>query len=83
MLPLYFISGIFIPPSTLPPWLQQHREGLPRSAPRSRAAATPSSRTSTGIGIVWSDLGALAIWAAIGLAVALRRFSWLPKAASA
>jgi hypothetical protein len=37
----------------------------------------------TGIGLVWSDLGALAIWAAIGLAVALTRFSWLPKTASA
>jgi len=36
----------------------------------------------TGIGIVWSDLGAMAIWAGIGVAVALRRFSWLPKAAT-
>ena len=37
---------------------------------------------TTGAGIVWSDVGVLALWGAIGLAVALRRFSWLPKAAS-
>jgi hypothetical protein len=30
---------------------------------------------------VWSDIGVLALWGVIGLAVALRRFSWLPKAA--
>ena len=31
-----------------------------------------TSPATTGIGIVWSDIGVLAIWAAIGLAVALR-----------
>ena len=36
-----------------------------------------------GAGIVWSDIGVLAIWAGIGVVVALPRFSWLPKAASA
>ena len=35
-----------------------------------------------GVGIVWSDIGVLLIWAAIGVAVALRRFSWLPKTAT-
>jgi hypothetical protein len=30
---------------------------------------------------VWSDIGVLALWGAIGLAFALWRFSWLPKAA--
>jgi len=35
-----------------------------------------------GVGIVWSDIGVLAIWAAIGLGVALVRFSWLPAAAT-
>jgi ABC-type multidrug transport system permease subunit len=36
-----------------------------------------------GVGIVWSDIGVLALWAAIGLGVALFRFSWLPSAATA
>ena len=30
MLPLYFISGIFIPNVNLPPWLQARRHGLSR-----------------------------------------------------
>jgi hypothetical protein len=38
--------------------------------------------TTTGTGIVWSDLGVLALWGAFGLVVALTRFSWLPKAAT-
>ncbi len=38
--------------------------------------------TVHGIGIVWSDLGVLALWALVGLAVALRRFSWTPATAS-
>jgi hypothetical protein len=35
-----------------------------------------------GVGIVWSDLGVLTIWAGIGVVFALLRFSWLPKAAT-
>ena len=34
MLPLYFISGVFIPNVNLPTWLQRRRQGLPRPAPR-------------------------------------------------
>jgi hypothetical protein len=36
-----------------------------------------------GAGIVWTDIGVLALWAAVGLTVALVRFSWLPQAAGA
>ena len=35
-----------------------------------------------GSGIVWSDLGVLALWGAAGLVVALVRFSWTPAAVS-
>jgi ABC-2 type transport system permease protein len=81
MLPLYFISGVFIPAVNLPSWLSHVAQVFPvqHLANGLHHAYDPSA---TGIGIVWSDLGVLAIWAAIGLAVALRRFSWLPKAAS-
>jgi ABC-2 type transport system permease protein len=82
MLPLYFISGIFIPAVTLPAWLRHIAEIFPvqHLADGLRHAYLPGT---TGIGIVWSDIGVLALWAAIGLAVALLRFSWLPKTASA
>jgi ABC-2 type transport system permease protein len=81
MLPLYFISGIFIPAVNLPPWLRHVAQVFPvqHLANGLHHAYDPAA---TGIGIVWSDIGVLAIWAVIGLVVALRRFSWLPKAAT-
>jgi ABC-2 type transport system permease protein len=81
MLPLYFISGIFIPNINLPPWLRHVASVFPvqHLAAGFRHAYVPGAH---GVGIVWSDIGVLAIWAVIGLAVALRLFSWLPKTAS-
>jgi len=81
MLPLYFISGIFIVPTQLPVWLRNVAKVFPvqHLAHGLQHAFQPGT---TGIGIVWSDLGVLGIWLAIGLGVALRRFSWLPKAAT-
>jgi ABC-2 type transport system permease protein len=81
MLPLYFISGIFIPAVTLPAWLRHVAEIFPvqHLADGLRNAYLPGT---TGIGLVWSDIAVLGLWAAIGLAVALTRFSWLPKAAA-
>jgi ABC-2 type transport system permease protein len=81
MLPLYFISGVFIATSVLPGWLHHVAEVFPveHLADGLHHAFSPGAH---GSGIVWSDIGVLGIWLAIGLAVALRRFSWLPKAAS-
>ena len=82
MLPLYFISGIFIPAVTLPPWLRHVAQVFPvqHLSDGLHHAFAPGA---TGIGIVWSDIAVLALWGAIGLVVALVRFSWLPKTASA
>jgi ABC-2 type transport system permease protein len=82
MLPLYFISGIFIPAVKLPPWLRHVAQVFP-VAHLSAGLRYAFSPGATGIGIVWSDIGVLALWGAIGLVVALVRFSWLPKTASA
>jgi ABC-2 type transport system permease protein len=81
MLPLYFISGVFIV-TKLPSWLHHVAEVFPvyHLANGLYNAYDPAGH---GVGIVWSDIGVLAIWAAIGLAVALTRFSWLPKTANA
>src|SRR5262249_46401544 len=78
MLPLYFISGIFIPAVNLPSWLQHVAEVFPvyHLANGLHHAFLP---TATRIGLVWRDLGVLALWAALGIVVALRRFSWLPR----
>src|SRR5581483_1373358 len=82
MLPLYFISGVFIPNVNLPSWLRHVAEVFPvqHLADGLHHAYDPTVR---GTGIVASDLLVLAVWAAAGLAVALRRFSWTPAAASA
>ncbi len=81
MLPLYFISGVFIPAVTLPNWLRHVAQVFPVQH-LSHGLHHAFAPATTGIGIVWSDLGVLALWGAIGLAVALFRFSWLPKAAT-
>ncbi len=81
MLPLYFISGVFIPNVNLPGWLRHVAEVFPvqHLADGLHHAYDPAA---TGAGIVWSDIGVLAVWAGIGLVVALRRFSWMPTAAT-
>jgi ABC-2 type transport system permease protein len=82
MLPLYFISGVFIPRVNLPPWLQHIADVFPvqHLADGLRHAFDPAAH---GSGIVWSDLGVLALWAGVGLVVALTRFTWTPVAATA
>jgi ABC-2 type transport system permease protein len=80
MLPLYFISGVFIPAVSLPTWLQDVARVFPvqHLADGLHHAFDP---TATGSGIVWRDIGVLCLWGAFGLVVALRRFSWVPVAA--
>ena len=82
MLPLYFISGVFIPNVNLPGWLRHVAKLFPvqHLADGLHHAYDP---TVHGIGIVWSDLGVLALWAAAGLVIALTRFVWTPVAATA
>jgi ABC-2 type transport system permease protein len=77
MLPLYFISGVFITNANLPAWLRDVAKVFPveHLASGLHHAFDPATH---GSGIVWSDIGVLVLWAAIGLAVALRRFSWMP-----
>jgi ABC-2 type transport system permease protein len=82
ILPLYFISGVFIPNINLPTWLRDTAKIFPvqHLASGLHQAFDP---TTTGSGIVWSDVGVLALWGLAGLTVALLRFSWTPAAASA
>jgi ABC-2 type transport system permease protein len=80
MLPLYFISGVFIPNVNLPTWLRDVAKAFPvqHLADGLHHAFDPAT---TGAGIVWSDLAVLAVWGAAGLALALVRFSWTPSTA--
>lgn len=77
MLPLYFISGVFVAVSNLPHWLVDVADVFPV---RHLAAAllTAYNPHTTGSGFAGVDLAIVAAWGLAGLVIALRRFSWLP-----
>ncbi len=78
MLPLYFISGVFVATSTLPGWLV-HVAGLFPVRHLAAALLSAYNPHTTGTGLAVGDLLIVAAWGAVGLAVALRRFTWLPR----
>jgi ABC-2 type transport system permease protein len=77
MLPLYFISGVFIATSALPRGLVDVAAVFPV---RHLAAAllVAYNPHTTGAGFAGWDLAVVALWGIGGLVVALRRFSWVP-----
>ena len=75
VLPLYFVSGVFVPIESLPHWLGTVASWLP-VAPMVKAATwayVPSGAAP------WGQLALLAGWGAVGLLVASRRFRWTPR----
>jgi ABC-2 type transport system permease protein len=77
-LPLYFISGIFLPSTLLPHWLLQVAGFFPVRH-FEHALLTAYSPFSAGSGFAARDLLVLAAWAAAGLFIAIRRFRWTPQ----
>jgi ABC-2 type transport system permease protein len=77
MLPLYFISGVFIAVSTLPRWLVDVADVFPVRHLAS-ALLTAYNPHTHGAGFSPADLLIVAAWGTTGLLIALRRFSWLP-----
>jgi ABC-2 type transport system permease protein len=78
LLPLYFISGVFVPTAVIPHWLSIIAGFFPvrHLADALRTAYSPFTH---GAGFAWADLAVVAAWGLAGLAVAVRRFSWLPR----
>jgi ABC-2 type transport system permease protein len=76
-LPLYFISGVFIPDANNPQWLRDIANVFPvrHLAQAELRAFDPGA---SGPAIAWSHLAVLAAWGIGGLLVALRRFRWAP-----
>jgi ABC-2 type transport system permease protein len=79
VLPLCFLSGVFIPILELPHWLINVGKIFPVHALADALLAAYNPHT-TGSGLRWGDLAVLAAWGAAGLIIAIRRFSWLPRA---
>jgi len=77
MLPLYFISGVFVAVTALPHWLVNIADLFPVRHLAAALLAAYNPHTS-GSGFSGADLLIVAAWGAGGLLVALRRFSWAP-----
>jgi len=78
MLPLYFISGVFVPVAGLPQWLNDIAKIFPVSH-LAAALLVAYNPYTTGAGFAWNDLAVLVLWGVGGLIVALRRFTWIPR----
>jgi ABC-2 type transport system permease protein len=78
VLPLYFISGVFVPFRQLPDALQHVAELLPVQ-PFVDALRIAFDPHTAGAGLAGSDLLKLAIWTAIGLVAAVKLFEWTPR----
>ena len=79
MLPLYFVSGIFIPAASIPHWLTIVADLFPVRHLQ-QALLKAFNPYTIGAGFAWRDLLIIAIWGAVGLLIAVRRFGWAPKA---
>jgi ABC-2 type transport system permease protein len=78
VMPLSFISGVFIATSELPGWLAGTGKVFPVEHLVAALLAAYNPHT-TGSGFRWGDLAVLAAWGAAGLIIAIRRFNWLPS----
>ena len=78
VLPLYFISGVFVPVSQLPKGLRQVADVLPVK-PFVDALSVAFDPRTTGAGIAAGDLAVLAAWGLVGLLIAVRFFVWTPR----
>jgi ABC-2 type transport system permease protein len=76
-LPLYFISGVFVPVTALPHWLADVGEIFPVRH-LANALLTAYNPHTTGLGFAGPDLLIVAAWGAAGLLIAIRKFRWLP-----
>jgi ABC-2 type transport system permease protein len=77
VLPLYFISGVFVPKDQLSKTLQDIASVFPVSH-LNNALFRAFDPATTGSGIAGTDLLVLAAWGVGGLIIALWRFSWSP-----
>jgi ABC-2 type transport system permease protein len=77
-LPLFFISGIFIPAEALPDWLVTVANVFPvkNLADALIAAFDPFA---TGSGFEAQELAIVAAWGIVGLFIAVRYFTWEPR----
>jgi ABC-2 type transport system permease protein len=78
ILPLLFISDVFIPLQDPPEWLDILGNLFPVKH-FSEAMQTAFNPHTTGSGFDWTHLAVVALWGLIGAVIAVRYFSWEPR----
>jgi ABC-2 type transport system permease protein len=79
LLPLYFLSGVFIPDDQLPSGVIHFADAFPirHFFEAFFAACVPVA--GGGSGFEWGNLAAVAAWGVAGLLLAVRCFRWTPR----
>lgn len=78
LLPIAFISDIFIPIEDPPGWMEFLGNFFPLK-PFAEAFRDPFNPTLTDVGIPWGDLAYMAVWGTVAVLIAIRFFRWEPK----
>jgi len=78
-LPLYFLSGVFIPSTNLPAWLNDLMSYLPVRPLGVALQAAFVPATNAGRRLDASALLVILIWGLAAVLFAMRRFSWGPR----
>jgi ABC-2 type transport system permease protein len=78
VLPLYFLSGVFIPESEIPSGVLHFADLFPVRH-FFEAFFTAWDPNTTGAGFEWGQLAIVAAWGIAGLLLALRFFRWEPR----
>jgi ABC-2 type transport system permease protein len=77
ILPLAFISDVFLPLESPPEWLRTLADVFPLR--HFAVAFGEPFAPHGGTHPAWGSLAVMGVWAAIGLLVAVRRFGWEPR----
>lgn len=78
ILPLLFISDVFIPMQNAPTWLTDFASLFP-VAHLASSMHTAFNPFTTGDGFEWKSLAVMTAWGVIGVVAAVRTFSWEPR----
>ena len=78
VLPLYFLSGVFIPETEIPDGVLEVADLFPIRH-FFEAFLTAFDPATVGAGFEWGNLGVVAAWGFAGLAIAARTFRWAPR----
>jgi ABC-2 type transport system permease protein len=79
LLPLYFLSGVFIPDDQLPSGVIHFADAFPIRHFFEAFFSAYIPAGAGGSGIEWTDLAVVAAWGIAGLVAAIRFFRWTPR----